>query len=219
MAVRCLRCNRTYRSWQAFYQHARDSRHHNECPECDFDGECWSDLLDHCRDEGCRAVCGGCNSHFDYQEYWEHLEDENVCRTCERHFDSPSNLYQHQLTHRAANFECLCCYQKFKTYGGMIIHLEYGSCSSIGLTDLNKLAAKCNSWSHFIDSYYRRDMLDGIDPECYRNKAYLYKCPTCETQLPKLSSLFQHVESSACSQQLNEGAIGRLRRFLLKRLG
>ncbi|KAF2252188.1 hypothetical protein BU26DRAFT_421026, partial [Trematosphaeria pertusa] len=200
---------------------------HNECPVCDFDGETWDELLDHCREEGCRTVCRGCDgghgSHWESEcdAYWEHLDEHNVCTQCERHFSTPDNLTHHRLTHCAATYECLGCDRKFKTYGGMIIHLEYGTCDSgVDHLDLNATAAECRMWSHFIDEDYREDMLDSNDlQDIYSDKVYPYKCPTCDAAMPKLSSLFQHVESPACGQTLNEGAIGRLRRFLYSRYG
>lgn len=102
-----------------------------------------------------------------------------------------------------------------------IIHLEYGTCDSgVDHLDLNATAAECRMWSHFIDEDYREDMLDSNDlQDIYSDKVYPYKCPTCDAAMPKLSSLFQHVESPACGQTLNEGAIGRLRRFLYSRYG
>jgi hypothetical protein len=61
-------------------------------------------------------------------------------------------------------------------------------------------------------------MLDRIDlGDRYSEQVYPYECPTCGVCFPKLTSLFQHVESSACSQTLNDGAIGNLRRFLKSR--
>lgn len=59
----------------------------------------WADLLTHHRATKHRVVCQGC---YDGQgriwvagseEYLTHLEEENVCRECEAHFTSPSNLH------------------------------------------------------------------------------------------------------------------------------
>jgi hypothetical protein len=61
-------------------------------------------------------------------------------------------------------------------------------------------------------------MRGGIDLTHHYQDPRPYKCPDCDTSLPKLSSLFQHVESSSCDQTLDEGAIGTLRRFLASRL-
>ncbi|KAI4650136.1 uncharacterized protein J4E79_009403 [Alternaria viburni] len=104
----------------------------------------------------------------------------------------------------------------FKTYGGMIIHLERGTCGDLDSTDLNKLAAECYRWDQFIDADYQSELLDDGDT---LYEATPFMCPTCDAAMSKLSSLFQHIESDSCAQTLDEGAIGQLRRFLRSRLG
>jgi hypothetical protein len=77
------------------------------------------------------------------------------------------------------------------------------------------LAAECRKWSYFIDEYCHNELCN--DGEIY----YLlnpFMCPTCGATVPKLSSLFQHIESSACGQTLDDGVIGQLRNFLASRL-
>ncbi|CAO2655281.1 Nn.00g103450.m01.CDS01 [Neocucurbitaria sp. VM-36] len=125
---------------------------------------------------------------------------------------------QHRLSHRAANYECYRCYRKFKTYGGMIIHLERGTCSDIDHTDLNMLAAECRKWQYFIDDCCRDELLDYGELVYYYTEADPYLCPTCDAKFPKLSSLFQHIESSSCEQSLDDNVIGQLRNFLASRL-
>jgi hypothetical protein len=96
-----------------------------------------------------------------------------------------------------------------------IIHLEYGTCSNINRTYLNKLAAKCRKWRYFIDEDCRDDLLNHGDTDFLVNP---FMCPTCNATVPKLSSLFQHIESSACEQTLHDDVVGQLRRFLESRL-
>ena len=85
---------------KAIQQHYDDSRSHYRCTKCSFDGTSWDDLLDHYRDTGHKIVCQGCDDgdgmtwEPNSQEYLDHLEDENVCEQCERHFASLSNLQQ-----------------------------------------------------------------------------------------------------------------------------
>ncbi|KAF2126565.1 hypothetical protein P153DRAFT_297855, partial [Dothidotthia symphoricarpi CBS 119687] len=204
---------------------------HHECPACDFDGESWEDLLQHCRQTSCREVCQGCDDGSgslwgsNSDGYWEHVDDHNVCTQCERHFGTPDNLFQHELTHRAANYECFYCPQMFKTYGGMagfpgtsIIHAERGVCSNSDRIDLYMLAAECHRWRAFIDQDYHSEMLGGWDLEYRYGKVDPFHCPECGIRLPQLSSLFQHIESNSCDQTLNDGAIGQLRNFLWNRL-
>ncbi|KAF2279961.1 uncharacterized protein EI97DRAFT_369153, partial [Westerdykella ornata] len=108
--------------------------------------------------------------------------------------------------------------RKFTTYGGMMIHLESGACESgIDIIDLNQAAAACYQWKKYLFKEYRiyqqtrNEFAGGFDI-----KAHPYFCPTCDTTFPKLSSLFQHVESPACDQRLNQGGIAKLKRFLKK---
>jgi hypothetical protein len=125
----------------------------------------------------------------------------------------------------------LKCDRGFKTYGGMvcdqfsltvlglhsppqIIHLESGCCSDVDRDFLNTLAAKCNRSNEFILSQYEDNLLDG-DLEYYHGRVNPYFCSTCDAEVPRLSSLFQHVESRACSQTLDDGVMGTLRRYLV----
>jgi hypothetical protein len=57
-------------------------------------------------------------------------------------------------------------------------------------------------------------MLQGQDIDEMYGRVELYFCPSCKAWLYKLSSLFQHIESQACSQTLDDGVIGQLRRYL-----
>jgi DNA-directed RNA polymerase subunit M/transcription elongation factor TFIIS len=96
----CVRCAHAFRTPHARNQHIRDSVNHHKCPACDFDGASWDDLLEHCRNEGCRTVCRDCDNgvgmHWVAQsnEYLEHVDKFNVCTECERHFTSPGRLHQ-----------------------------------------------------------------------------------------------------------------------------
>jgi hypothetical protein len=81
------------------------------------------------------------------------------------------------------------------------------------------LAAECRAWRHFISHEgYLGDMLLGLDLEYKYYDPLPYACPGCDALFPRLSGLFQHVESSSCDQSLNDGAIGTLKRFLRGRL-
>lgn len=106
-------------------------------------------------------------------------------------------------------------YLWFIRSSSQIIHLERRTCSNISYTDLNKLAAECYKWNYFMDERYRDELLDEGDT-VYDVAPFI--CPTCDAAMPKLSSLFQHVESDACAQTLNEGAVRQLRNFLSRRL-
>jgi hypothetical protein len=50
------------------------------------------------RKAGCRTLCQGCNDGegawwiTDCGAYYQHIEDDNVCKICDLHFESVSNL-------------------------------------------------------------------------------------------------------------------------------
>lgn len=99
-----------------------------------------------------------------------------------------------------------------------IIHLERGTCSDTSEISLNELAAECRKWRHFIDEDYQDDMYYCRNLADLHGQVYPYMCPTCDATMPKLSSLFQHVESDACAQTLDDNIIGQLRNYLASRL-
>ncbi|ORY00249.1 hypothetical protein BCR34DRAFT_606345 [Clohesyomyces aquaticus] len=143
--------------------------------------------------------------------YW----DDWICDICAREFASEDNLLNHEITHREADIECYGCNQFFTTYGGMIIHLESGACASrIDAQDLNRSAAKCFQWKKWTNKAFRWRLLNYGTIE---KGEYPYKCPCCESAMPKLSSLFMHVASQACEETLDEGTIGKLQRYLFNR--
>ncbi|XTI93707.1 hypothetical protein V2W45_1253331, partial [Cenococcum geophilum] len=216
------RCGRTFPSQQALQQHYDDSASHNPCEVCGFDGSTWEKLLRHHRKTQHRIVCQGCDDGEGMtwvsgsQEYIDHLKEQNVCKTCERHFESPSNLEHHRMVHLRRSLECYSCYQTFSTYLAMVIHLESGACESeIDIIDLNESAAMCFQWKAYLDEEFRDDLLDRHDlRSAYSDSVYPFKCPECDTVFTKLSGLFQHVYSKACDQDLYEGKIGKLVRWL-----
>lgn len=99
-----------------------------------------------------------------------------------------------------------------------IIHLERGTCSDTSETSLNELAAECRQWHHFIDEEYRDDMYQGHNLATLHGHVNPYMCPTCDAAMPKLSSLFQHIESDSCAENLDDYPIGQLRNYLASRL-
>jgi hypothetical protein len=79
-------------------QHLDDSARHHICDVCGHDALTWDKCVEHYRETNHRTVCDGCNNGkgmawpADSDEYWYHLQDENVCDDCEQHFMTPSNL-------------------------------------------------------------------------------------------------------------------------------
>ena len=94
----CSRCKRKFSSQQALQQHFDDSTSHNRCEVCGFDGSTWEKSLEHYRTTKHRVVCQGCDDGEGMiwvpgsQEYFDHLKEQNVCKTCQTHFESTSNL-------------------------------------------------------------------------------------------------------------------------------
>jgi hypothetical protein len=94
----CDRCERGFPSVSAREQHYDYSYQHHCCLVCLFDGYSGDELLQHYRNTGHRTVCMGCSDGHGLlwipgcQEYFDHLEAQNVCTICERHFESRSNL-------------------------------------------------------------------------------------------------------------------------------
>ena len=94
----CNRCKRGFKSEKGLALHVQDSRRHWECPTCTHDADGWDALLEHCRETKCRSVCQGCDGgvgeHWRYysNEFWQHVNDCNVCTECEEHFKSYHEL-------------------------------------------------------------------------------------------------------------------------------
>jgi hypothetical protein len=80
---------------------------------------------------------------------------------------------------------------------------------------LKKLTARCRRWHYFIDEDCRNELLNDGDIDYHVN---WFTCPTCDAKVLKLSSLFQHIESSACEQTLDDDVVRQLRNFLESRL-
>lgn len=88
----------------------------------------------------------------------------------------------------------------FKSTAGILIHLESGTCDSgVTETDVDDWAQECRQHGQYTND---------ADAE------YAYYCPECELDMPKVSSLFQHVESDACAASYDDRALGALVRFL-----
>ncbi|KAJ5022570.1 hypothetical protein J3E73DRAFT_434043 [Bipolaris maydis] len=219
----CHRCDRTFDTGRARDQHYDASARHHICDVCRFDGSSYDESVQHNRSTLHRIMCDGCDDDgwwiLDSQAYKDHLRNDNVCTTCERHFDSLNNLRHHKLVHLKPSVECYGCTRSFTTYSGMIIHLESGTCaSSIDILDLNKSAAMCYQWQKFLDEEYRDDILSCYDlEEEYDGAVYPFKCLECDTTFSKLSGLFQHVGSGSCEQRLNGGPIAKLVKWLSNR--
>ncbi|KAF2813916.1 uncharacterized protein BDZ99DRAFT_227393 [Mytilinidion resinicola] len=216
----CNRCNREFRSENAARQHVQNSPRHHPCDvgSCNYDADGREDLLDHWRQEECRIVCEGCQKGIMPHYFDQHLADEYVCGTCDRHHNSYSNLEHHKLVHLPLTLECWGCERKFATIPAMMIHLESGSCTSgIDEIDLNQSAAMCFQWKHFVREDLRDDLLHRVDLDQEYQLSYPFECPGCHTGFRYISGLFMHVASPSCNETLDDFAMAKLIRWLKNR--
>ena len=112
--------------------------------------------------------------------------------------------------------ECYGCYQRFKTFSHMILHLEDRGCvSEITTQDLYTTATRCYQSHKYIDRDYWADMLGGEDlEEVYIDTVLPFLCLQGDSAFSKLSGLLQHASSHTCKQTLQMGAIGKLLKWL-----
>ncbi|PLB48185.1 hypothetical protein P170DRAFT_410888 [Aspergillus steynii IBT 23096] len=213
----CALCERDFASEGSLYAHCRNtSQHdwcerHNICLRCPSsqDFETHAELDDHLM--GSHHFCSDCNLyHESAEKLREHdIDKHHLCVKCERYFATKNNLEMHQQKHQARTMECCGCYKTFKSFSGVLIHLESGSCPS-NITE---------------------EEIDEIAHECYQNRKYtnegledggwLYKCPHCEIEFSKLSGLYQHAEDvPSCSFLIKGyGCLAKLERFIARSLG
>lgn len=123
-------------------------------------------------------------------------------------------------THLSPTVPCIGhgCPRTFRTFPGMIIHLESGTCSSgTNMKSLNKSAAYVYQWKHLVDRAYRDHLIHDREISFTTSdgdKVEPFVCPGCSKRFTKLSGLFQHVGSLACSEGWDEGAVERLVHWL-----
>lgn len=100
----------------------------------------------------------------------------------------------------------------------MIIHIEAATCvSGIDIRDLNQSAAMCLQWKAYFDQDYHQELLERVDLEAMYRRVYPFRFPGCKLSFTKLSGLFQHVYSNACRQDVHEGEMGTLIKWLENR--
>lgn len=93
----CDKCERWFGSYKSLKQHIEDSNEHNACRTCGFDGDTWAELARHIdsRHSCGGRTCYGCSTVFwSHQDYWDHIEDDNVCTICNKHFNTTNGLRQ-----------------------------------------------------------------------------------------------------------------------------
>ncbi|KXT13088.1 hypothetical protein AC579_2148 [Pseudocercospora musae] len=138
---------------------------------------------------------------------------------CNRPFQEPNALKHHKITHLSPSVHCYGCKRMFTTYHGMIIHLESGKCASgIDVCTVNRLAVWCYQFKKYTCKDFYPQLLKAST--AYRDDPanHPFKCPTCGSTFPLVSSLFMHTYSPSCEQTMGGGAIGKLKKWLRKSL-
>lgn len=211
----CERCVRVFVSSSAKDAHIRNSSSHNICWMCPQPQDFRSNetLQDHLVKS--HHFCPDCDIYFNsFKKLEEHdVVAHQLCVKCGDYFTSKNSLQmvagqpilnssmclvltapllQHQQKHQPRSMECYGCYQTFKSFSGMLIHLESGNCASRATEgELDDIAHKCYQSRKYIN-----DRPDG--------GGWFYKCPSCESEFTKLSALYQHAEDiPLCSSPVN----------------
>ncbi|KAI9928228.1 hypothetical protein ASPWEDRAFT_170774 [Aspergillus wentii DTO 134E9] len=203
----CLLCDRYFKNKKALYDHCRNTARHEWCERCRRVFKKRGAKTAHIRYSSSHNPCFECprGDRGDFGsvgELKDHYEEaHSYCRPCERFFGNDNNLRMHNQTHHPRNLECYGCEQTFKSFSGMLIHLEFGNCSSgTDKSRIYKLAHQC---------YQRKKYTTGDD-------LHPYKCPGCDSWYSRLSGLYQHAEDvPGCSEWLEAPkCLAKLRHFI-----
>ncbi|OJI98052.1 hypothetical protein ASPVEDRAFT_79718 [Aspergillus versicolor CBS 583.65] len=202
----CEKCERVFLSEPAKNQHLRNSSNHNICWICpqieDFEDS--SDLDDHLVED--HHYCDPCDrAYSSARKLREHdVNVHHLCVKCNRFFGNENNLRMHRQTHQPRDMECYGCYQTFKSFSGMLIHLESGACE-LG-TDEEMIDDIFCDWD--------RSWMFKLDND--EGGGWRYVCSECEREFGKLSALYQHAEDApGCSDRMeDEGYLAELRRLI-----
>ncbi|KAL3456781.1 hypothetical protein BJX64DRAFT_270116 [Aspergillus heterothallicus] len=181
----CERCSRVFVSVAARDIHFRESGRHNICHMCGRLQDFYTrrELERHLEDFHFHCLC--CQiRHRSPEESREHNVDvHNLCVKCGDYFSNENNLRMHQQTHQPRTMRCYGCQHAYKSFSGMLIHLESGACASQMTKDeIDDLAHECYQSRKFIN-----------DP-ANDGEGWMYKCPSCYREFLNLSGLYQHAE-------------------------
>ncbi|GFF49482.1 hypothetical protein IFM58399_08566 [Aspergillus lentulus] len=189
---KCLLCDRWFETEKALYDHCRYTSRHEWCETCLRVFVSTTAKNQHLFSSPVHShICTLCASRPRFDTAWElkahRVDYHNLCDICGKYFNNENDLRMHRQRHQARNLQCYGCYQFFKTFSGMLIHLESGRCpSGTDIDDINRLARECYQSRKYIDT-------EGD-----------YVCPGCDKFCSKLSGLFQHVEDSLSCSYLKE---------------
>ncbi|KAF9884196.1 hypothetical protein FE257_002187 [Aspergillus nanangensis] len=206
----CDRCCRVFISTPSKNMHLRESHQHHLCLVCPCprDYATGQELEDHLIQS--HHFCPKCGTHHQSaKQLHEHdITQHRLCVRCGDCFATDNNLQMHQQKHRPRNMACYGCSNTFKSFSGVLIHLESGHCAS----------------------NVTKEAIDDIAREYYQSRKYIshergtdgwvYKCPSCERQFATLSAVYQHAENvRRCSSPTNErGCLAQLARYIARQL-
>ncbi|KAF7597384.1 hypothetical protein BBP40_006326 [Aspergillus hancockii] len=179
----CLLCERTFNSKFALFAHCEYTSRHEWCAQCQRVFTSFAAKNSHLK---CATV------------------HQLRCKVCDRAFRNENDWRMHQQTHQPRDQECYAddCTMLFKTFSGMLIHLESGSCPS-GVDE--------DRVDYLARSYYNRTFAQTDSDGAWR-----YMCPGCERVYRTLSGLFQHAEDAVnCGRFMaGSGCLERVRQFI-----
>ncbi|KAI1086056.1 hypothetical protein F5B19DRAFT_487766 [Rostrohypoxylon terebratum] len=195
-------CKRSFESSRAKQQHLEDSPSHYVCTKCDYrpDLNSEAELKEHA--ETAYNCCTICDRVFDapYQ-----LQQHDMCKTCGTYCNSPSDLKNHLKTHTPKNVKYFGCVEMFVWDSAMMLHLETGNCESGTDEDyMTRMAFKCSESGKYI---------------CCDKPDFNFKCPTCDTPFSFISGVLQHIKSDYCDDDLTaNSSLSKFLRFFKKQL-
>lgn len=178
---------------------------HHFCLDCDLYYDSVEQLQEH--DVTLHYLCVKCGDCSANKNSFQMVVDQ-------RELNSPicfvltGPSLQHQQKHQPRNQECYGCYQIFKSFSGMLIHLESGNCASnVTEDEIDNMARECYQSRKYIN-------------DCLEDGGCVYKCPSCEGEFSKLSALYQHAEDvPTCSSPINgHGSLAKLELFIARSL-
>ncbi|KAL2834791.1 hypothetical protein BJY01DRAFT_259377 [Aspergillus pseudoustus] len=180
----CERCTRVFRSPAAKQAHIKAAWCHNICQVCDADLETPTERMNHIKTV--HYYCQPCSRTFAQAETFQkhNVDVHHMCVHCKQSFKNENNLRMHKQKHLPRNLFCYgtdCCYA-FKSFSGMLIHIESGNCmSGIDEEDLDvAVAVFCANNDYTLSC----------------TPGYRYECMACFAPFNKPSALYQHVEGA-----------------------
>ncbi|KAI0769274.1 hypothetical protein BD413DRAFT_557139 [Trametes elegans] len=119
----CERCDRSFGSYRALWQHRNDSGMHHVCDECDRDFATPWALKQHFTQSPRHPYCQRCEMLFDdYDDLYEHYDDDHYyCDICIMIFDNENGLHGHRRQKHSDRY-CVPCKRMFQSANNLDNH-------------------------------------------------------------------------------------------------